>query len=146
MLQWKIMRNIQIIFDIENWLWKSNLAQILVLLRPSRKTNSQYSIISFEYVDSYAKIFLLLYPPTWKLHNSYCHSMHILAPLLWSISNILGPVSRLLIFIRSKSCNTNRFSWLSFSNAELINYQSWLNSLVKSYCDRFSMNIIIVNK
>ena len=71
--------------------------------------------------------------------------MHILARLLWSISNILGPVSRLLIFIRSKSCNTNRFSWLSFSNAELINYQSWLNSLVKSYCDRFSMNNIIVN-
>ena len=31
-------------------------------------------IIFFWYVDSYAKIFLILYPPVWKHHNPYCHN------------------------------------------------------------------------
>ena len=44
--------------------------------------NFQNSIISFEYVDSYAKIFLILYPPVWKLQNLYCHT----GQHLWQLS------------------------------------------------------------
>ena len=57
------------IFDIENWLWKSNFGTFWQLaINPKLKT--QNSIISFGYVDSYAKIFLILYPP---LKNSTTH-------------------------------------------------------------------------
>ena len=45
------------IFDIENQLWKSNFFTIWHL--PT-------SIISFGYVDFYAKIFVILYPHTWN--------------------------------------------------------------------------------
>jgi hypothetical protein len=39
--------------------------------------NSQNSIISFEFVDSWAKTFLILYPPfaVWELHNPNCHNL-----------------------------------------------------------------------
>ena len=43
------------IFDIEK-LWD--------FLTPPHYTNSQKSIISFGYVDFYAKLFPILYPPT----------------------------------------------------------------------------------
>ena len=51
----KKLRKIQMIFDIENWLWKSNFGIFWQL------AITQISIISFEYVDSQAKIFLILY-------------------------------------------------------------------------------------
>ena len=50
----KELRNILMIFDIES--------QISALLLPTHYTNYENSIIFFEYVDSYAKIFLILYP------------------------------------------------------------------------------------
>ena len=63
------------IFDIDNWLWKSNFGTFWQLaINPTLKT--QNSIISFWYVNSHAKIFLILYPPAWKLHNPYCHKLH----------------------------------------------------------------------
>ena len=43
-------------------------------LTARHQSKTQNSIISFGYVDSYAKICLILYPPTWKLHNPYYHS------------------------------------------------------------------------
>ena len=50
------------IFDIENWLWKLNIGTFGQLaINPKLKT--QNSIISFGYVDYYAKIFLILNPP-----------------------------------------------------------------------------------
>ena len=50
------------IFDIENWLWKSNFGTFWQLaINPKLKT--QNSIISFEYVDFSAKNLLILYPP-----------------------------------------------------------------------------------
>ena len=44
------------------------------ILTPSHHTNSQNSIISFGYVDSYATFFPILYPPAWKLDNPYYHT------------------------------------------------------------------------
>ena len=44
------------IFDVENWLWKSNVGTYWHL------SNSQISIISFGCVDFKAEIFLILYP------------------------------------------------------------------------------------
>ena len=49
------------IFDLENWLWKSNF------LTPPHYTNSQNSMISFDYRWFLAKTFLILYP---SLENS----------------------------------------------------------------------------
>ena len=46
------------IFYIENWLWKSNFGSFWQL-----NINPKLKIIFFEYVDSQAKIFLILYPP-----------------------------------------------------------------------------------
>ena len=56
----ELMRKIQRISHIVNWLWKSNLDTFWHL--PTKYTSSQNSIISFGYVDSYAKIFLIFYP------------------------------------------------------------------------------------
>ena len=63
----KKLRKIRTIFDIENWLWKLRGWVILHFLTPPHSPNSENSIISFEYVDSEAKIFLMLYP---SLENS----------------------------------------------------------------------------
>ena len=61
----KKMRKIRIV-DIENWLWKSNFGTFWQFaVNPKLKT--QNSIISFEYVDSFAKIFPILYPPLTNL-------------------------------------------------------------------------------
>ena len=46
----KKLRKIQMIFDIENWLWKSNFGTFWHL---PHYTNSQNSIIFFWYVDFY---------------------------------------------------------------------------------------------
>ena len=46
------------IFGIENWLWKSNFGTFWQLV-----TNPNLKIITFEYADYLAKIFLTLYPP-----------------------------------------------------------------------------------
>ena len=57
------------IFDIENWLWKSYFGTFWQL-SVSPKLNTQNLIISFRYVDSEAKILLILYPP---FENSTTH-------------------------------------------------------------------------
>ena len=48
------------IFDVENWLWKSNFGTFWHL--PTSYIDSRDTIDSFEYVDSWAEIFLILYP------------------------------------------------------------------------------------
>ena len=56
----KKLRRIRIIFYIENWLWKPNLGTFWQLaVNPKLKILK----ISFGYVDSNAKTFLILYPP-----------------------------------------------------------------------------------
>ena len=83
----KKMRKIRMVFDIENWLWKSYFCtfwQFAVNL-------AQISIIFFGYVDSLAKIFLILHP-VWKLHNLYRHkqqqSAHLGRDLIqWNVTS-----------------------------------------------------------
>ena len=54
-----------LIFDIQNLLWKSNRNYI----------NSQNTIISFEDIDLWPKIYLILYP---SLENTTTHTTIIL--------------------------------------------------------------------
>ena len=73
----KKIEKIQIIFDVENWLQKSNFDTFWQLpINPKLKI--QNSIISFEYIDSLEKIFLTLYPP---FENSTTRITIIFRPL-----------------------------------------------------------------
>ena len=67
----KKLRKIQIIFDVENWLWKSNFGTFLHL---PILVNLQNWMISFDFSWFLAKsISNFVYLP-WKLHNPYCHN------------------------------------------------------------------------
>ena len=58
------------IFEVENWLWKSNFGIFWHL----PISNSQNSTMSSAYFDSYEKNLTYFVPPTWKLHNPYYHT------------------------------------------------------------------------
>ena len=61
----KKLRTIRMIFDIENWLWKSNCGTFWQLaINPKLK---------FWFLGKNLSDFV---SPVWKLHNRYCHSMH----------------------------------------------------------------------
>ena len=62
------LRKIQIIFDIVNWLWKSNFG-----------TFWQFSKFNnFRWVRWFlGNFFSNFVPPAWKLNNLYCHNRHL---------------------------------------------------------------------
>ena len=66
----KKWRKIRMIFDLENWLWKSNFGTFWQLT-----TTPILKIQSFRF-----GMLILLYfvPPAWKLENPYCCSVRIL--------------------------------------------------------------------
>ena len=66
----KKLRKIRIIFDIENWLWKSNFLNFWHL----PYTISQNSRITFDYSWFLAKNLSNFVSLPWKLHNRYCHT------------------------------------------------------------------------
>ena len=66
----KKSRKILIIFDIKNWLWKSNYART-ALFDTYQYANSQNSIISFDYSLFLGKNLSNFLFPEWKLHNSW---------------------------------------------------------------------------
>ena len=68
----KMFRKIRIIFDIVNWLWKSNFGTF----DPSPLT--QFSKFNnFLWVCWFlGKNHSNFVPPVWKLHYSYCHISH----------------------------------------------------------------------
>ena len=73
----KKLRKIRIIFDIENWLWKSRGWVILHFLIPPPLT--QFSKFNnFLWVCWFLGNNLSNFvPPVWKLHNPYCHTEDI---------------------------------------------------------------------
>ena len=69
----KRLRKIRIIFDIENWLWKSNVDTIFYTspLTQFSKFNNFLWVCWF--LSKNLSNFL---PPVWKLHYPYCHNLH----------------------------------------------------------------------
>ena len=66
------MRNIRIIFDIENWLWKSNFGTFWHLPSPLTqfsKSNNFLWVCWF-----LGKNLSNFVPSVWRLHNPYCHN------------------------------------------------------------------------
>ena len=61
-LQWKKMKKIRIIFEIENWLLKSNFGTFDTF------PLTQFSKFNIVFNSNFV-------PSTWKLHNPYCHGM-----------------------------------------------------------------------
>ena len=67
------LRKIRIIFDIENWLWKSNFGTIWHLpLTQFSKFNHFVWVCWF-----LGKNLSNFVPPVWKLHNPYCHNIDL---------------------------------------------------------------------
>ena len=60
------------IFDVENWLWKSDFGTFWHL-PITVYTNSQNSMILFEFSWFLAKNFPKFVSLSWKLHNQYYH-------------------------------------------------------------------------
>jgi len=110
----KKLRKIRIIFDIENWLWKSRGWVILHFLTAHHQSNSQNSKISFWYVDSQAKTFPILYP---SRENSTTGNAIVVLELVWS-----SP----FLFIIPKTGKP----WNLFSPISLVNYHFFSFSLV----------------
>ena len=67
----KKIRNIAMIFDIENWLWKSNFG----FLTLTHYKNSQNLIVSFGCITFLAKNLSNFVSLPWKLHNRYYHTL-----------------------------------------------------------------------
>ena len=64
----KKLRKIWMIFDIENWLWNSNIGTFWQLV-----INPKLKIQSFSLSILILSNFV---SPIWKLHNPYCHILH----------------------------------------------------------------------
>ena len=91
----KKMRKIPIIFDIENWLWKSNFSTFwkLAINQKLKMQNFPFGT----YVASYAKIFLILCSPDWISTTHFAITyVVILVTLLqfdWSKHILIKPSS-----------------------------------------------------
>ena len=70
--QWKKrLRKIRMIFDIENWLWKSNFGTFWQLAINPKLNNFLWV---YWFLCKNVSNFV---PPVWKLHNTYCHTLQI---------------------------------------------------------------------
>ena len=65
----KRLRKIRMIFDIENWLWKSNFGLCHLPLIQNSKFNHFLLVCWF-----LGKSLSNFVSPVWKLHNPYCHN------------------------------------------------------------------------
>ena len=101
------LRMIQIIFNIENWLRKSNFGTFWHVPNP------QNSIINW-YLGKNLSNFV---PPAWKLHNPYCNIFFIpihvsmyarnwnLMIAIWAISKIGQPIKPILLQFFALICS-----------------------------------------
>ena len=69
-----------------------------------------------------AKIFLILYPPVWKLHNPYCHNVYQMIEILYDrlyFQNLLFP-SLVSVVTVSLSAATQTITKVRSDNPEMI--------------------------
>ena len=99
------MRKIQMIFDIENWLWKSNFGTFWQLaINP--KLNNFLWVCWF-----LSKNLSNFVSPIWKLQNPYCHTLHVLLTHLLFTYYIHGYVATVKVL---ETCwmDKNTRAWL----------------------------------